>query len=190
MQQTNRTSIKHTALATVLAGTALVLAACNPQTTAMQKEGIGFRQARFAEISAMRNYRQCRAAALTLDRQARAEGSGARYLAAARMLEGCEASVGPEGARLARDERIKAYALIVQDYFKGGDVAKARASLMTFKQNYKGTELYYADGASFVETMEILLGLRDRMAVGEFSVANVSGELKAELRRVRYWTRN
>ena len=190
MQQTNQTSIKRAIFLTVITGTILLIAACNPQTTALQNEGIGFRQARFTEISAMREYRKCRAAALTLDRQARTEGSGARYLAAARMLAGCEASVGPEGAHLAQDERIAAYALIVQDYFKGGDVAKARTSLTTFKQNYKGADLYYADGASFIETMEILLGLRDRMAVGEFSIANVSGELKTELRRVRYWTRN
>ena len=147
-------------------------------------------EARFAEISAMRDYRQCQEEGLTLDRQARTDRSGARYLAAARMLEGCEARVGPEGAHLARDERMRSYALSVQDYFKGGNVAKARANLLTFKKSFSGSDLYYADGSSFVETMEILLGLRDRMAVGEFSVANVSGELKAELRRARYWTRN
>ncbi|MDP6565677.1 MAG: hypothetical protein QF578_12690 [Alphaproteobacteria bacterium] len=172
------------------AATALLLAACNPQTTAMQKEGIGFRQARFAEISAMRDYRQCRDDAVQLDRQARAAASPARYLAAARALEKCEAGVGPEGAQVGQDERMRAYALSVQDHFKGGDVAKARANLATFKESYPGADLYYADGASFVETMEILLGLRDRTAVGEFSTANVGGELKGELRRVRYWTRN
>ncbi|MBT5195493.1 MAG: hypothetical protein HOM07_24355, partial [Rhodospirillaceae bacterium] len=67
-------------------GAALMATACNPVTTAQQKEGIGFRQARFAEISAMRSYRQCRDDALALDGQARADGSSARYLAAARLL--------------------------------------------------------------------------------------------------------
>ena len=190
MQKIENNSKKRAALLAAVAGTVLMLSACNPQITAMQKEGIGFRQARFAEISAMRDYRHCREAAITLDGQARVDGSSARYLAAARMLEGCEAGVGPEGARLAPDERMRAYALSVQNYFKGGNIAKARANLETFKQRYPGTDFYYADGASFVGTMEILLGLRDRMAVGEFSTANVSGELKAELRRVRYWTRN
>ena len=190
MQQTIRISIKRYALLIGAVGAAAVLGACNLQAAAMQKEGIGFRQARFAEISAMRDYRQCREEGLVLDRQARADRSGARYLAAARMLEGCEAWVGPEGAHLAREERMRSYALSIQDYFKGGDVAKARANLATFMKGFPGSDLYYADGSSFVETMEILLGLRDRMAVGEFSVANVSGELKSELRRVRYWTQN
>ena len=190
MQQTIQISIKRYALLIGAVGTVAILAACDLQTTAMQKEGIGFRQARFAEISAMRDYRQSQEEGLTLDRQARTDRSGARYLAAARMLEGCEARVGPEGAHLARDERMRSFALSVQDYFKGGDVAKARSNLSTFKKSFSGSDLYYVDGASFVETMEILLGLRNRMAAGEFSVANVSGELKTELRRVRYWTRN
>ncbi len=169
---------------------ALLAAACNPVTTAVQKEGIGFRQARYAEISAMRSYRACRDDAVALDGQARAEGSSARYLAAARLLEKCEAEIGPEAASVGIDERMRAYALGIQDHFKGGDVARARTNLETFKKNFVGADLYFADGASFIESMEILLGHRDRGVVGEFSVANVSSQMKSELRRVRYWTRN
>ena len=171
-------------------GMALLAAACNPMTTSLQKEGIGFRQARYAEISAMRSYRQCRDDALALDGQARAEGSSARYLAAARLFEKCEAEVGPEAASVGIDERMRAYALGIQDHFKGGDVARARSNLAAFKKTFDGADLYFADGASFIESMEILLGHRDRRVVGEFSVANVSSQMKSELRRVRYWTRN
>jgi hypothetical protein len=159
-------------------------------TTSQQSEGIGIRQARFAEISAMRAYRACRDDAMELDGKARAEGSSARYLAAARLFEKCEAEVGPEAASVGVDERMRAYAVGIQDHFKGGDVARALANLATFKQTFDGADLYFADGASFVESMEILLGQRDRTAVGEFSLANVSSEMKSELRRVRYWTRN
>ncbi len=38
--------------------------------------------------------------------------------------------------------------------------------------------------------MELVLGLRDRGSLGQFSLANVNGELKAELRRARYWKRH
>ena len=69
-------------------------------------------------------------------------------------------------------------------------MARARTNLETFKKTFAGADLYFADGASFIESMEILLGHRDRTAVGEFSVANVSSQMKSELRRVRYWTRN
>ncbi|MDP6874303.1 MAG: hypothetical protein QF521_12300, partial [Alphaproteobacteria bacterium] len=169
---------------------ALLAGACNPVTTAQQHEGIGFRQARYAEISAMRAYRQCRDDALALDGKARSEGSSARYLASARLLDKCEAEVGPEAAGVAVDERMRAYAVGIQNHFKGGDVAQARSNLNTFQETFDGADLYFADGSSFVESMEILLGLRDRKAIGQFSVANVSADLKSELRRVRYWTRN
>ncbi len=182
-----------TGRAALLAGLALgasLLVACNPVSTAQQREGIGFRQARYAEISAMRAYRQCRDDALALDGQARADGSPARYLASARLLQKCEAEVGSEAGSVGQDERMRAYALSIQNYFKGGDVAQARANLQTFKGNFQGADLYFPDGSSFVESMEMLLGLRDRTAVGQFSLANVSADLKSELRRVRYWTRN
>ena len=190
MRQSNQRTKWGRRLPMLAIGAALMATACNPVTTAQQKEGIGFRQARFAEISAMRSYRQCRDDALALDGQARADGSSARYLAAARLLETCEAEVGPEAASVGVDERMRAYALGIQDYFKGVDVARARANLETFKQTFSGADLYFADGASFIESMEILLGQRDRSAVGEFSLANVSSEMKSELRRVRYWKRN
>ena len=170
--------------------TALALAACNTSFPSQPEGGIGFREDRYAEVTAMREYRNCRDEALTLDVKARQAGSPARYLASARMIEGCEAALGPESARLALEERMRAYALSIQNYFKGGDVAKARDNLAKFKTAFAGNDLYYADGASFSDTMTLVLGEADDAALGEFSVVNVSPELKAELRRVRYWQRN
>src|SRR4051812_24589582 len=66
-------------------------------------EGIGFREARFNEISAIRDWQSCRDEAVNLDRQAREEGSAARYLASARLLEKCESDVG-SGAKVTADE--------------------------------------------------------------------------------------
>ncbi len=171
---------------------ALALSGCvtNFASNGGPAEGNGFRDARYVEIEAMRSYRQCRDDALVLDRQARQAGSSARYLASARLLEKCQSDLGPEAASLAQDERMRAYALSAQNYLKGGDVARARANLETFEAAFPGYDLYYPDGSSFTETMEILLGLRDRSAVGEFSVANVGEPLKAELRRVRYGQRH
>ena len=174
----------------VLAVTAVILSACSVSTGNSLSEGIGYREARFAEISAVREYRKCRDNALELDRQAREGASPARYLASARLLEKCEAELGPEAAGVAVEERLRAYALSVQDHFKGGDVVKARENLERFKQSFPDKDLFFKDGSSFVETMEILLGLKDRSMVGEFSVANVNSDVKSELRRVRYWKRN
>ncbi len=170
--------------------TVLALAACTTSFSKDPEGGIGFREDRHAEVTAMREYRDCRDEALALDAKARQAGSPARYLASARMIDGCEAALGPETARLALEERMRAYALSIQNYLKGGDVAKARENLGNFKTAFAGSDLYYADGASFSDTMTLVLGEADESALGEFSTVNVSPELKAELRRVRYWQRN
>ncbi|MBT3172685.1 MAG: hypothetical protein HN333_14785 [Rhodospirillaceae bacterium] len=171
--------------------TVVALAACNTSLMNQQSDGgIEFREDRHAELTAMREYRDCRDEALALDAKARRAGSPARYLASARMLEGCEAALGPQTARLAVEERMRAYALSIQNHFKGGDVAAARENLGKFKAAFVGKDLYYADGSSFTDSMTLVLGEADDSALGEFSVVNVSPELKAELRRVRYWQTN
>ena len=55
---------------TLLAMLGLSLTACNVTTgTAdLTREGIGYRQARFAEMSAMKTWRDCRDQALKLDK--------------------------------------------------------------------------------------------------------------------------
>ena len=174
------------------AAAAAALGACATGNTP-PAEGIGFRQARHAEIQAMREWRACRDQAVDLDAKARAEAAPARYLASARLIEGCESDLGSEVAGLAsvaREERMRAYALGIQNNFKGGDVETARRTLATFKEHFAGQDLYYLDGSSFVETMEVLLGLKDRTAVGSMAMTNVNDDLKSELRRMRYWKRH
>lgn len=153
-------------------------------------EGIGFREARNAEINAILDYRACRDEAVALSVQAREAASPARYLASARVLESCEANLGPEAAQIAQEERMQAYALGIQNYLKGGDLAAARANLESFQSAFPGHDLYLADGSSFIATMEVLLGVRDRANIAEVTVVNVGEPLKGELRRARYWTHN
>ena len=169
---------------------AVALSACTMYGAQTIDEGIGYRKARFAEMSAMRAYRSCLDDAMELDTKARSESSPAKYLASAKLIEKCESELGPEVSQVGEEERMRAYALSVQNYVKGGDVVKARANLEKFQQAYSKTDLYFADGSSFVDTMEVLLGLRDRSSLGDFSIANVNSEVKSELRRVRYWNNN
>ena len=69
----------------------LTLSACNVTMGTQQSatEGIGFRQARFAEMSAMKAWRDCRDEALALDKSARVKGLAAQYLASAKAIEAC-----------------------------------------------------------------------------------------------------
>ena len=165
------------------------LTACNVTTSHIPAEGIGFREARFAEVSALRTYRSCRDDAFNLDKMARLETSPARYLASAKLFEKCEANLGQEAKSLAKDERMKAYALAVQNYFKAGNIVKARERLKTFKSTFQNRDLYYSDGSSFIDTMDLLFSLKNSHPK-QMIMANVSGTLKSELRRFRYWSRN
>lgn len=185
-----RISLRMAARAALAALALGALGACAQDGRSGLDSGIGFREARFAEMVAMRDYRTCRDESLELDRQARSQGSPAQYLASAKLIAKCESALGPEMAGIAREERMRAYALGVQNRLKGGDVAGARAGLETFKSAFAGSDLYFADGTSFTETMELVLGLRESTDVGQFSLANVNGALKSELRRTRYWKRH
>jgi hypothetical protein len=166
---------------------AVALAACATGNGVDLTEGIGFREARFAQISMMREYRACRDQGVDLDRQARNTGSRGKYLTSARVLENCETEIGPDGSGIARDERMRAYALSIQNYFKGGDVEHARENFDKFRQTFPAHDLYYPDGASFTVTMEALLGRKERWTFGEFSALNVNDAVKSEMRRMLYW---
>lgn len=150
-------------------------------------EGIGYREARFEQLASMREYRACRDQGMELDRQARNSGASGTYLASARVLAKCETGLGPAGAGIPREERMRAYALSVQNYFKGGDVEQARDNFGRFRKQFAGYDFYYPDGTSFVTTMEALLGQRERWTFGEFSALNINDGLKSEMRRVLYW---
>ena len=173
----------------VFAVALLGLAACVTGGDTTAYEGIGFREARFNDIEAMRSYRQCRDEGVSLDELARKEGSRGRYLASARLLEKCEAELGPESRGIAVDERMRAYALGIQNYFKAGDLEKARENLGRFQQAFPNNDLYYADGSSFTATMALLLGQRDTENEGAMAMLNVNDALKDEVRRIAYWRR-
>jgi hypothetical protein len=171
---------------------ALTLSACNvtmgtPQTAS---EGIGFRQARFAEMSVMKAWRDCRDEALALDQSAKVKGLASQYLASAKAIEACEANAGPEIAGLNKEERMRTIAVASLNFLKGGDMDRARSSFQNFKQYFGNADLRFPDGTSYRETMSILLTMSEPSSIGVFSVANVSPTLKSELRRARYWQRN
>ncbi len=85
---------------------------------------------------------------------------------------------------------MRAAAVASLNFLKGGDLERARTGFETFKSHFGGRDLHFADGSSYNETMDMLLGLSEPQSVGALSVANVSPALKTELRRVRYWERH
>ena len=173
-----------------LAAALAALSACTATPQLPDLDGISFRESRYEAVTAARDFEACRDEALELDAQARANGDAARYLASARLLERCQAKLGPNADTVKTDVRMRVAALAVQNYIKGGDAAAALGSLDRFKRAFPDRDLYYADGSSFRETMEVLLGQRDPTDFGLYATLNVSAPLKAEMRRVLYWKHN
>ena len=186
MDQQRNTKIIVSRAACALALT-LSLGACFLGTDNDAADGIGFRQARFEEMKTIREYRACRVEAMELDKKALASGSAGTYFASAQVLERCESDLGPGTANVSKDERMRTYALSVQNYLKGGDVTKARENFDKFRAAFPNNDLYYADGTSFISTMEALLGRTEPWTFGEFANLNVNNSVKSEMRRVHYW---
>jgi hypothetical protein len=178
---------RHTAFFGI-AGAMLLVSAC--QTTSGPAEGIGFREARFQEISAMESYRGCVDDAVKLDTDARTKGNPGGYIASARLIEKCEADLGPEAAHVALEERMQAYAMGIVNYAKGGDLAKAQENLGKFQQAFDGYDLYLPNGASFVDTMSLLTGRQVIPNSYELSMLNINTKVGSEFERLKYWKKN
>ena len=174
-----------------LAGLMFALAGCQTNGgSGFAKEGIGYREARFAEITALRGYRSCAEEAQALGVKSRETRSPSRYLASAKLIERCETELGSDGAGLAPEERMRKYALAIHNYVRGGDLKRAHETFERFQTAFPNQDLYYADGSSFVDTTRALLGQASDQEIARFSMLNINRALKAELRRISYWTKN
>jgi hypothetical protein len=182
----SKTTLRLSALGLALA----TLSACNLTTggaNADLTEGVGFRQARYAEVMRVDSFQSCREEALLMDRQARKRGAVGAYITSAVIMEKCEAGLGASPRGVAQDERMRLAALTVVNYLKGGDSAKARQSLSTFKRSFPDSDIYFDDGSSFIATSELLLGRPADMGFGEFAALNVNRDVKNEMRRLAHW---
>ena len=138
----------------------------------------------------MESYRGCVDDAVTLDTDARTKGNPGGYIASARLIEKCEADLGPEAAHVALEERMQAYAMGIVNYAKGGDLAKAQENLGKFQQAFDGYDLYLPNGASFVDTMSLLTGRQVIPNSYELSMLNINTKVGSEFERLKYWKKN
>ena len=163
-------------------------AACVPATTSI--EGIGFRQARFQEISTMRDYRGCIDDALKISDQAKGSGQSSGYRTSAKIFERCEADLGPEATQLAREERMRNYALGIINYIKAGEIRRAQTNMKKFQKAFNGNDLYLPNGASFIDSVTLLTTKHDDASAPEMAMMNVSSALRAEFNRMHFWKNN
>lgn len=184
---TSRTRGKATVFGLALASALLGLTACQSNNAA---EGIAFREARFQKMQAQQNYEKCVDDALELDRQARTTRSPAQYLSSAKLLERCEQDLGAYADGSMDERRMRAYALSIQNHFKGGDLNSARENLDRLRASFPDKDLFYSDGSSFTDSMAVLLGEVDVKRTGHLTTYNIPDDLRSELMRSRYWQRH
>jgi len=165
----------------------LTVSACAMNGAANPSAGIDFRQARYAEVTRVDSFQDCREEALLMDRQARNRGDAGAYLTSATILQKCEASLGESTRGVSIDERMRLAALATINFLKGGDAEKAQRSLSTFQQSFPSKDIYFADGSSFIATVELLLSRPKSIGYGQFATMNVSRDVKNEMRRLAHW---
>ena len=166
----------------------VALSACQPITMSGSAAAVDYRYERFADMQVKANYDACRKTAFALDKDAGADAS--RFLASAEKFESCELMLGDAGSIIDRDMRLKAIAMGVQNYIKGGDIAKARTMLEQFEQVANGADLLYPDSTSFFASMYVLLNAPRNKNALQLASQNAKGEIKDEIRRAWYWQTN
>ena len=173
--------------AATLSGAVLLLGACSLMGNSDPLNDVSFRESRFEQMQSISAFESCRDEGLTLDSQARGRASPGAFLNSARVLDGCGANLGSAASAVPKSERMRVHALAVLNYFKGGDVEQARRSFEGFKASYPYSDLYFADGSSYTETTEVLLGRTDPISFGQFAALNVDKRVKREMRRLNHW---
>jgi len=82
---------------------------------------------------------------------------------------------------------MQVHALTVLNYFKGGDVVKARVQLQAFELSYPGSDLYFSDYTSFVDSLKVILSRSALESTEMGRVLNINPALKSDIVRQRYW---
>ncbi|MEK9849639.1 MAG: hypothetical protein VW665_03935 [Candidatus Puniceispirillum sp.] len=164
------------------------LSACQPLTLSESSAAVDYRYERFQDMQLKADYDACRKTAFTLDKGAGADSS--RLLASAEKFESCELMLGKSGKVIDRDMRLKAIAMGVQNYIKGGNLTKARTMLDQFEHVADGADLLYPDSTSFVASMRVLLNADADKSALRLASMNAKSALKDEIRRAWYWQAN
>ena len=168
---------------------ALGLAACQ-QTVLTSSAPTTSVLDRANEMQNVLNFDSCLSNGLEQDAQATASDEKRQYLASARPLSSCDAKLRDSASLVAIEQRMKAKALAVQNFIKGGDIQLARLALTDFEAGFDGADLIYADGSSFTDTMHALLYRFDDPVSYKLASLNARRKVKDEVRRAWYWQVN
>lgn len=92
--------------------------------------------------------------------------------------------------RIVQVSVMQVHALAIAQFLKAGDMHAATQQLRAFKSRFPNQDLLLEDGASFIHTVELAIGLVPKEQSASNSLLNASSALKSELRRQQYWQVN
>lgn len=171
----------------------LALAACNTHSNAPEPLFSGPTPAERAEAAAaeramgVRNaFTDCRTEGLLMLSHASEQANNGQYQRAGLIFADCLDEPGV-AAEVAAEDRLRVLALATLSQLKAGDLESARELHARMESEFSSQDLYFADGTSFTESLDMLLGDSSDSDAAVFSTANVGAALKGEMRRVRYW---
>lgn len=173
----------------ILAASAILVSACQLNTPNLNAS-IDHRTERYEDIITQKTFNDCKQEGHTFDRQASEQNRQELYLASANKFLSCESNLGQNAHLVDIQDRMKTYALGIQNKVKGGDVNGASVALQKFKSYFSGMDLIYENGSSFSASYTALLGANGDANLLRLSSINAKPQVKKEVKRIWHWRTN
>jgi len=116
--------------------------------------------------------------------------SAAKYHFSAKRALSCLGSVPLFSMKADKLKVMQIHALAIVNLLKSGELNQAQYELSRFIKKHPYADLMLADGSSFVDSMNLLLGEVPLKLAAKNSLLNAHVALKSELRRQQYWKVN
>ena len=170
------------------------LASCNMaerlQLSKNKNTAIENRITSINQASLTRNYQKCVEDGKKIDHLASQDmvNSKSLFYKSANILTKCEEMIGNNNHFVSEENRMKNFALSIQNFLKSGNINQARLKLKTFKNKFnKG--LMYPDGSDFISNIEILVNYQDPKKELNLAMVNANKKIKNELKRAWHWSK-
>ena len=141
-------------------------------------------------LNSTREYERCVDEGYFFDKKASdsKDNSISLYSKSAEILSKCDQIVGNYNAIITQDQRMKNYALSIQNYLKSGRLKVASLKLEDFKNKFD-RDLIYSDGSSFIKNTEAILDIANEKKGLDLEMTNSNRKIKSELKRIWYWSK-
>lgn len=120
---------------------------------------------------------------------AKANNPATHNLAAKQALS-CLEDARHSAETLNDAQLMQVHALAIADFLKAGEISRAKEELTQFKDDYPRRDLYLENGASLIDTFDLVLGNASPDQASKDSLLNAHPVLKGEIRRQQHWEVN